>query len=65
MTMAGRLDTWMARKCETCPMCRQARRTQQGVAFGLVKNVEAKLCPFCRAYERVHGRRAHEPEPES
>jgi hypothetical protein len=25
-----------------------------------VKKIEAKLCPFCRAYERVCGRKAHE-----
>jgi hypothetical protein len=25
----------------------------------LVKQVEGKLCPFCRAYERVHGCQAH------
>jgi hypothetical protein len=26
-----------------------------------VKKIEARLCPFCRAYERVYGRKAHEP----
>jgi hypothetical protein len=25
-----------------------------------VKKIEATLCPFCRAYERVYGRKAHE-----
>jgi hypothetical protein len=30
------------------------------VAFWLVKKIESNLCPFCRAYERVHGCKAHE-----
>jgi hypothetical protein len=25
-----------------------------------VKQIESSLCPFCRAYERVYGRKAHE-----
>jgi hypothetical protein len=25
-----------------------------------VKKIESKICPFCRAYERVYGRKAHE-----
>lgn len=63
--MAGLLDRWMARKCELCPMCRSARQRQSGLAYALVRNVEAKLCPFCRAYERVHGRKAYEPGQDS
>lgn len=54
------VDRAMARICEQCPVCRHARRTQQGMAFTFVKHVETGLCPFCRAYERVHGRKAHE-----
>ena len=54
------LDRALARICENCPVCRRARRTQHGVAFTLVKQVEVGLCPFCKAYERVHGRKAHE-----
>lgn len=55
------LDRAMARMCELCPACSHARHTQQGLAFALVKSVERRICPFCRAYERVHGRKAHEP----
>jgi hypothetical protein len=55
------LDRILARVCVNCPVCRRARRQQGGVAFQLVKRVETKLCPFCRAYERVHGRQSHEP----
>jgi hypothetical protein len=29
----------------------------------MVQIVEVRLCPFCKAYERVHGRKAHEPTP--
>jgi hypothetical protein len=54
------LDRSLAKMCELCPMCRHARRNQQGIAFAVVKNVETAICPFCKAYERVHGRKAHE-----
>ena len=52
-------DKALARVCVRCPVCRRARRRQSGVACWLVKHVEAKLCPFCRAYERVYGRKSH------
>lgn len=55
------LDRKLARLCEQCPVCRHARNRQKGIAYRLVKGVEQDLCPFCRAYERVHGRKAHEP----
>ena len=56
---ASSLDKALARVCANCLVCRNARRRQRGPAFWLVKQVEAKLCPFCRAYERVYGRKAH------
>jgi hypothetical protein len=46
--------------CELCQVCRRARKKQAGVAFAIFKNVESYICPFCRAYERVHGRKAHQ-----
>jgi hypothetical protein len=52
----------MAEVCAHCLLCRHARKTQRGVSFWLVKTVESGLCPFCKAYERVYGRKAHEPE---
>ncbi|MEA5113871.1 MAG: hypothetical protein VB050_07550 [Geobacteraceae bacterium] len=55
-----RLDRSLARICELCPVCRQARRFQRGIAFSIVKNIETSFCPFCMAYERVHGIKAHE-----
>jgi hypothetical protein len=56
-------DRWMARLCANCTLCRHARRKQRGIAFWLVEKVEGRVCPFCKAYERVYGRKAHEPPP--
>jgi hypothetical protein len=55
------LDQTLAKVCENCPVCRTARRNQQGLANRFVRGIEEGICPFCRAYERVHGRKAHEP----
>jgi hypothetical protein len=54
-------DRKLARISEHCLVCNRARKKQSGLAFWLVKNVESHICPFCRAYERVHGRKSHEP----
>lgn len=54
------LDRAMAEICRICPVCRQARKNQAGFANKLVKKVETRLCLFCRAYERVYGKKAHE-----
>ncbi len=54
------LDRTLARLCELCPVCRRARATQSGIAFRLVRSIEVDVCPFCRAYEKVHGLKAHE-----
>ena len=51
----------MAQVCAACPVCRHARAKQEGAAYTFVKTIEGSLCPFCRAYERVHGKKAHEP----
>ena len=53
-------DAKLARVCANCPLCQRARQQQGGLAFRLVKSLETKVCPFCRAYERVYGRPAHE-----
>ncbi len=50
----------MARLCVLCPVCRHARRAQAGVAYTIVRNLEGYICPFCRAYGRVYGKKAHE-----
>jgi hypothetical protein len=59
-SMKNRIDAMLARVCANCTACRGARKKQRGFAFWFVKRVEGRLCPFCRAYERVHGRKAHE-----
>ena len=54
-------DRVMAQRCVECPVCNRARRKQRGVAFWFVKQLEGSVCPFCKAYEKVPGRMAHEP----
>lgn len=51
-----------AERSAHCLVCQRARRKQAGLAFWLVKTFE-RLCPFCRAYEKVYGRKSHEPVP--
>lgn len=53
-------DRKRAAACVACPVCRSARRKQKGLAFWLVKWLEGSLCPNCKAYEKVYGRKAHE-----
>ena len=57
------MDRKMAEACRHCTVCRRARKTQCGFSFWVVQRVENRLCPFCKAYERVYGRKAHEPAP--
>lgn len=57
-------DRELARKCLECPVCSHARRKQRGLAFWFVRRIEGSLCPQCKAYERVYGRKAHERLPE-
>lgn len=59
-TTISTLDRALAKVCGSCPVCRHARLSQQGVTFSFVKSVETNICPFCKAYERVHGKKAHE-----
>jgi hypothetical protein len=53
-------DRRKAALCEACPICRHARKKQRGLAFLFVKKVESRWCPCCKAYEKVHGKKAHE-----
>lgn len=57
-------DRAMAQRCLTCPVCTRARKNQKGVAYWFVQAIEGSICPRCKAYERVYGRKAHEPIPE-
>lgn len=56
-------DRARAQRCVECPVCTHARKKQRGVAFWLVRNIEGSICPYCKAYEKVYGRKAHEPVP--
>ncbi len=56
-------DRAMALKCLECPVCRRARAARRGLAYWFVRLIEGGLCPYCRAYEKVYGRKAHEPTP--
>lgn len=56
-------DRKLAEQCRTCPLCRRARRNQRGLIFWFVKKLERGVCPACRAYEKVYGRKAHEADP--
>ncbi len=53
-------DRELAKKCVACPVCSRARKKQRGIAFWFVKNVEGGMCPACKAYEKVYGRKPHE-----
>jgi len=53
-------DKKMAQRCVECPVCQKARAQQQGFAFWFVKHIEDGICPYCAAYERVYGKKAHE-----
>ncbi len=57
-------DRKQAQGCLDCPMCKRAREKQKGFCFWFVKFLEGGLCPQCKAYEKVYGRKAHEPAPE-
>jgi hypothetical protein len=54
-------DRELAKKCMNCKICNRARSKQRGFAFLFVKNVEGSVCPACKAYKKVYGRKPHEP----
>jgi hypothetical protein len=58
-------DRKLAEGCLKCPVCNHARKKQRGFAFWFVKRIEGSICPQCKAYERVYGKKAHEPLPDS
>ena len=54
-------DRKKAQICLKCKACKHARKKQKGFVFWFVKTIEGSLCPYCKAYERVYGRKAHVP----
>jgi transposase-like protein len=59
MKPADMSDIEKAKVCEGCPVCKKARRDQKGIAYLFVRFLEGGVCPYCQAYERVNGRKAH------
>ena len=50
----------MANFCKDhCPVCTRARKNPEGFLNWTVKNVERKICPFCKSYESIYKRPAH------
>ena len=56
-------DKKMAQRCVECKLCSPARKKQRGLAFWFVRKIEDSICPFCKAYEKVYSRKAHETIP--
>ena len=56
-------DRKLAKLCMECLLCKGARKKQRGFFFWIVKHVEVGICPACKAYEKVYGRKAHESIP--
>lgn len=54
-------DLARARRCLECPVCSRGRQKQRGFFYWIVKRVEGGVCPYCKAYEKVYGRKAHAP----
>jgi len=54
-------DRELAKQCLECKLCKTAREKQKGFAFWFVRKIEGGVCPACKAYEKVYGRKAHEP----
>lgn len=52
------LDRRLAKMCTSCPACRHARKKHKGIIHWFVTKVENRVCPACRAYEKVYGKKA-------
>ncbi len=61
MAVITEKDRKLALGCLNCPVCKKARKDQKGFFFWFVRKIEGAFCPQCRAYEKVYGRKAHEP----
>jgi CxxC motif-containing protein len=62
---SARIVRALALGCVICPVCRRARKKQKGAAYWFVTKIEGSACPFGRAYEKVYGRKSHEPVPKT
>ncbi len=50
----------MASICANCVICRHARNKQKGLIYGIVK-LGSRICPFCKAYEKVYDKKSYGP----
>lgn len=47
-----------------CPVCRKGREKGKGFLYGMTRlEAKLKLCPWCRAYEKVYGVPAYRKPP--
>ena len=44
---------------DDCPICKSARKGNKQAKW-FVKNVDRKVCPMCKAYEKETGKLAYE-----
>ncbi|OKY78414.1 MAG: hypothetical protein BTN85_0905 [Candidatus Methanohalarchaeum thermophilum] len=44
---------------DKCPVCNRAREGKKISKF-FVKHIDRKVCPMCKAYEEVYGKKAYE-----
>lgn len=47
-----------ALNCVDCGICKRARVKQKGIAYFFVKYIDRKVCPDCKAFEKVFNRPA-------
>jgi hypothetical protein len=53
----GRLEEFMAKRCEDCPLCRFARENPRHW-FGAFMAWHGKWCPFWKSWEEKYGSRS-------
>ncbi len=67
---AGKFDEKTLKRANicmnTCTLCKLGRKKDKGFFNTMVKlEVKTKLCPWCRAYEKVYGIPAYQKPPQS
>ncbi len=64
---SGEYGKWTLKAAEFCksgcPLCVKGREKGRGLLYRMLK-VEAKVCPMCRAYEKVYSVRTWEKPAE-
>ncbi len=52
--MLETIQAMMAKRCESCPICRYARQHPEKLVSKVVA-LHGKLCPCWRAWQKVYG----------